>query len=109
MSCEIVLGDWGHEIQVELVECNDDGSDGGFLDVSTAISVELLMTKPDPAKTVVVKVMSNVTNGTNGLVKYITETGLIDTLGIWKLKVRTTFADGRFTTQKAADLVVVSE
>ena len=58
--------------------------DGAIVDVSEATSKEILLKKPDKARTVLTKTAIFVTDGIDGLIQYITVADDIDMTGIWE-------------------------
>lgn len=83
---EVHVGDIGTAIQVTLY----DGSTA--LDVSGAASLTMYLTKP--SGTTLTKTATNVTDGTNGQIKYTTISGDIDEAGLWTLQVKVVLVNG---------------
>lgn len=76
---EMQLDSTGVAIIIPIV---DQG--GVIVDVSGATSKQILLKKPDVASTVLTKAAVFVTNGTDGLIQYITVVDDIDVTGIWE-------------------------
>jgi hypothetical protein len=71
------VGDVGVRIKFQVKDSND-----AVVDLSIATTKQVKFKKPDG--TYVTKSLSNVSDGTDGLVQYITEAGVIDLDGKWK-------------------------
>ena len=72
---EIHLGDIGTSLQLEIVE------DGVALDISTATSLKMRFQKPSGST--LDKDASFVTDGSDGLIRYVTVSGDLDEAGTW--------------------------
>lgn len=83
---QVRLGDYGTRFKLTL---KDDAS---VVDISTASLLELLFLKPSGA--VVTKTALLFTDGTDGVVYYDVEDGLIDEVGLWKYQVFFTMSTG---------------
>lgn len=84
---EIHKGDIG-----TVFECAvKDGTSA--VDVSTTIDKLIFFRKSDKV-TVLSFSASFVTDGSNGKIKYVSESGDLDTVGIWKLQGKVIFASG---------------
>ena len=68
-----------------------DGN-GDTLDISSATAMSINFLKPD--NTQVTKTGSFYTDGTDGIVKYVTEEGFLDILGIWVAQAEVTLSSG---------------
>lgn len=77
---EIRLGDIGVSLRITVKDQDD-----AVVDLSSA-TVSFLVEKPGGS--IATFTASNVTDGTDGLVEYITESGDIDEVGIWTLQVK---------------------
>lgn len=76
---EIHYGDVGTSLQVTVKDGND------VLDVSAASTKQILLLKP--GGDLLTKTASFVTDGTDGVIKYVTISGDLDELGMWKIQV----------------------
>lgn len=100
MACEIHLDDVGTMVQATMKECTIDPITGkdvlAILDISTATVLEILFKKPD--KTSVTKPAVLSTDGTDGNMHYISETGFFDQLKKWEIQARVTFPGGKWSS-----------
>jgi hypothetical protein len=80
---ELHVGDIGTDI---IITIQDDGS---AVDVSAA-TIQFIFCKPDG--TIVTKTGSLNGDGTDGKVKYTTESGFLDGFGDWKYQVKLTIS-----------------
>ena len=91
MSCEIVIPSYGVEIEIKVVECKEKPADADViidLSIATSIVVEI------KGKTGDKKIVGNhelVTDGTDGLIKFLTINNQIDEKGIWIGEVTANF------------------
>lgn len=76
--------------QVVTLQFTMRDQDGGILDVSTAIAPTLVVKRVGAAA--VDKILSLVTDGTDGLVKYTTLSTDLDVPGIWRLQGKVTLS-----------------
>ncbi len=79
---EIHVGDFGTVLTDTLTNSDDDT----IVDISSALEQEFRFRKPNG--TVVEKTTVFVTDGTDGKVKYVAESGLFDVAGVWKRQTR---------------------
>ena len=86
MTQEIHVGDIGTSFELQL----KDGAT--IIDVSGATSAVIVFYKPN--KSVVAKNASLVTDGTDGKIAYVTQSGDLDTSGTWKLQAEITLPSG---------------
>jgi hypothetical protein len=78
MSCdEIHVGDVGTSLRATIY-------DGSSIFSLSSATVSVVLVKPDGTK--VTKAGSLVTDGTDGLVEYITVSGDLDQAGIWEIQ-----------------------
>ncbi len=73
------------------------GADNLPLNVSAAIQLQLTFKKPQGQT--ITKTASLVTNGTDGQVQYITETGFLDQPGTWLIQARIITASNDWPSQ----------
>ena len=93
MSCEIVIPSEGVEIEVLCLECKKNSSDPDVvIDLSTAISI-LVEIKGQKGNKKTVTNHSLSTDGTDGLLKFVTTTDQIDENGIWVCVVEATYSN----------------
>lgn len=71
-------------------------SNGSSRDVSTATTRQIILKKPDG--TIVTKTASLTTNGSDGRMQYVVESGVIDQAGAWKVQGRLVIAGTEFRT-----------
>ena len=100
MACvdKLHLNDKGTSIELLMTECNPDGT-SSIVDITTALSIIMRFQKSDKAKTTIDKVGVIYTDGTNGdgtdgIIQYITEEGLVDVIGSWKVQAIVSFPNG---------------
>ena len=74
---EMQLGAISVAITIPVVD-----QDGNIVDISGASSKQILLKKPD--KTVLTNTAAFVTDGTDGLLQYLTIADDIDQIGIWE-------------------------
>lgn len=89
MSCEIEnlqLGAIGVVIVVTVEE------DGVAVNLSGVSAKSLVFRKPD--RTSVTKTADFFTDGTDGKLKYVTESGFLDVAGEWRIQADVTFSGG---------------
>lgn len=101
MSCvdEIYFGDVGTSIEFLVKECNDSDPDNPFeelVDISSATKMDVIFLKPD--ETNITKIGVFVTDGTDSLLRYITEADFLDQVGKWKAQARITMPTGKWYT-----------
>src|SRR5678815_4285948 len=66
--------------------------DGQTVDVSGVSTKQLIFKKPNGTK--VTKTASFLTDGTDGIIQYLTEAGFLDTVGIWSVQGYVVFPGG---------------
>lgn len=79
MSAEIHKYDIGTAFTITVYDENDT-----VVNVSGALTKDILFTKPD--NTVLTKSATLVNNGESGVMQYVTQSGDLDTVGIWKIQ-----------------------
>lgn len=87
---QIHVGDVGTAFRITLYDCNT------IVDVSTAVSQELTFLKPDGTKITVNT--SFLTDGTDGVIQYLTEINDLDQDGTWKLQAHIVLPTGEWYT-----------
>ena len=87
---EIHIGDVGTTIRITIQDVDSTGV-SSVLDVSNA-TVNIILGKPDG--TSISRATSYVTDGTDGLVQYITQAGDIDLQGTWSIQVQVNTLSG---------------
>ena len=85
MAAQIHVGDIGTSFKLTI---NDE--DGVALDVSTATTRRILFTKPDA--TVLTKTASLVNSGTDGMIKYVSQSGDLSIAGLWQIQAYISFS-----------------
>lgn len=87
---EIHVGDVGTTIRITIQDIDSIGA-SSILDVSNA-TVNIILEKPDG--TSINRAASYITDGTDGLVQYITQAGDIDLQGTWSIQVQVNTLSG---------------
>lgn len=80
MAAEIHVGDAGTAFRVTVLDEN-----GAVINIATATTKEIWLRKPD-GTTVLEKAASLYTDGTDGIMQYLTATTDLDTAGNWKMQ-----------------------
>ena len=78
----------GVEIKLTITE------NRAALDLSACITLNLIFKKPGGGR--VEKPAAFVTDGTNGKLKYVTESGFLDRTGIWRIQAFLKCPDGSY-------------
>ena len=107
MACvdELFIGDTGTSIEFLIKECNNDDPDNPveeLVDVSSATAMIITFLKPD-ATTLVVAMVDGVeflTDGTDSVIRYLTQSTDLDVAGTWKAQLRVTMLTGVWYTSK---------
>ena len=84
MATEIHKGDWGIEFR-DTIEDDD-----GVINLINYSSIQYLFRKPDGTE--VAKNASFYTDGSDGIVKYVMESGVIDQAGFWSYQLLSTIS-----------------
>jgi len=95
MACsiyEIHVGDIGTVFEINLKDCED------IVDISTAITKEIVFKKPDVDKTVVIKDAVFKTDGTDGIIQYITILDDLDIKGTWYIQAIVQLPTGNWSS-----------
>jgi hypothetical protein len=92
MACEIHLGDTGTEFRITVVDCNSSA-----VDVSAATSKKIYL--KSPSGTTTEKDADFVTDGSDGLVKYVTVDGDLSEVGTWKIQAKVVALNGSWKTE----------
>jgi hypothetical protein len=87
----IHVGDYGDQIVVTVVD-----PDGVAIDISDADVFEMYLEDPD--RTVYKKTPIFATNGSDGVLVYITEEGLTDIAGLWQGEIYVEWTDTKEKT-----------
>lgn len=92
MACisEIHVGDVGTIFRVTIKDCDT------IVDVSTVNSKTIYFQKPDSST--LTKAASYYTDGTDGIIQYVTESGDLDQAGTWQIQARVDFGADVFNT-----------
>lgn len=89
----IVAGDFGQVAQLTFV----DTDTGQAADISSySASVQMIFVDPDGNETA--KAATFATDGTDGVIEYVVESGLFNQAGNWRVYGRVAGADSRLTT-----------
>jgi len=87
---EIHLNDIGTIFELTLMD------DTVVVDVSTAITKEIIFEKPD--KTTTVQTASFTTDGTDGKIRYVVISGDLDQIGSWRIQGKVTLPTGTWSS-----------
>lgn len=79
MTCGIHQNDIGTELQICIKNCSNV-----VIDISTATTKQIILKKPSGAT--LTKTASFVTDGSDGLISYLTISGDLDEVGTWKIQ-----------------------
>lgn len=82
---EIHIDDYGWTINITIKDEN-----GSVKDLSSCIEASIIFTKPD--NTSITREAEFVTDGSDGMIKYVVQDGDIDTVGTWQIQASTTFS-----------------
>jgi len=86
------LNDVGTVFEIEITECGDP------IDISLASAKQVHFIKPDDP-IILVKTAVFVTTGADGKIKYIAELGLLNVIGVWKLRGHVESPSGMWSTE----------
>lgn len=94
MACEneIHLNDIGTILEVTIRDCDD------ILDISGAITKQIILRKAIKPYTVVTKSAAFKTDGTDGILTYTTIDGDLDEIGNWKLQAVVELPTGKWSS-----------
>lgn len=81
---EVRKNDIGTDIKITIKDGN------AVVDVSSVTTKEIVFKKP--SGTLVTKAASFDTDGTDGVIKYTTESGFLDEIGTWEIQGRVKFS-----------------
>ena len=90
MASEIHAGDIGTIFRITI----KDGD--SIVDVSSVDSKVIYLQKPD--NSTLTKAASYYTDGTDGIIQYVTESGDLDQIGTWQIQARIDFGTDVFST-----------
>ena len=90
MSCEIHIGDIGTELKIQIQDC------GTIVDISAASQLSIMLKKPNG--NTLTKSASLVNDGTDGLMQYVVESGVLDQSGSWKIQALVVFNTSKWYT-----------
>jgi len=93
MACsiyEIHVDDIGTAFQLIMKECED------IVDVSSALTKEIVFKKPD--KTIIIQTAEFKTDGTDGIIQYITIADDLDLKGTWYIQGVVTLPTGTWSS-----------
>jgi hypothetical protein len=79
MTCGIHQSDIGTLIQIQIVDC-----DSVPVDISGATAKQMVLKKPNGESLIVSADFVN--TGTDGLIKYMIQSGDLDQIGTWKIQ-----------------------
>lgn len=91
MSNYIHKNDFGTEFRIEVLDHN-----GATLDISNQTALSVIFKKP--GGTTLTKTASLVTDGTDGLIKYVTIADDLDEIGTWKIQAKIESINGTWKT-----------
>ena len=90
MASEIHVGDIGTILRITVY----DGTD--IVDVSNVDSMTIYLQKPTGAT--LTKTAVYYTDGTDGIIQYVTESGDLDQAGTWQIQAKIDFGSDVFNT-----------
>lgn len=97
---EITINDIGTSLQITIEESD------AVVDVSAATGLGIILKSPSGVEST--KSASNVTDGSDGQIQYITDADDINEVGIWSYRGRVTYsATSVFTTRRPRQFRVV--
>ena len=97
----IVLNDIGTDFRVTVKDA------GAVVNIATATALVVILRKPGGAE--IEKTASLYTDGTDGILHYQLEAGVIDKLGVWDYRGKVTFSASMvFTTIDPEQFTVVN-
>lgn len=100
MACEIHVDDIGTTFRLTIVDCDDV-----LIDISTATVKDIIFKKPDGTK--VTKSGVFYTNGTDGIIDYVTIADDLDLAGTgWHVQAFVTLTTGTWSSE-IGDFTVV--
>ena len=94
MASEIHALDYGTELRITVTD------DGEIVDLSSASLMEFLIRKPDSSLLTVS--VDFYTDGTDGILKYLTTSGDTDIPGLYKIQARVSLGSGVFYSSSSA-------
>lgn len=77
MPAQIQKGNIGTAFRIEIKDQDDV-----VVDVSAATTIQIIFKKP--GGDILTKTASFVTNGTDGMIQYVSQSGDLDTVGLWR-------------------------
>jgi hypothetical protein len=92
MTCGIHTGDIGTQFRVTVQDCNSTA-----IDLSTASSKSIIFKKPNG--TSLTKSASFLTDGSDGIITYTSESDDLDTVGSWKIQAHVVFPSGEWRSE----------
>ena len=104
MSCidELFIGDTGTSIEFLIKECDDSDPDNPvevLVDVHNATDMSITFVKEDGTDLVVTNPdVGFLTDGTDGIIRYLTLSDTLDVVGTWKAQLRVTMPGGVWYT-----------
>lgn len=85
---EIHVADVGTIVRPRIVDCQT----GDPVDISTATTLQITFTKPD--KTIMVRTAVFTTDGTDGKMQYVIQSGDLDQMGFWEYQGKVILPSG---------------
>lgn len=101
LDAEIHVNDVGTALVVTITD-----ETGAAVNVATATNLTIWLTKPDG--TVLTKTAVLDTDGTDGKIKYVTQSGDLNVKGTWKIQAAITLGSATPSTREAPFLVYAS-
>ena len=95
MSAQIHKNDVGTSFRATIKDENGDA-----VDISSATVKKFIFQPPDEVD--IEKTAAFVTDGTDGLVEYISETGFLSQIGVWEYQFYVEFSGGKYHTNKSS-------
>lgn len=91
MACEIHLNDIGTIFKLSIKDCQN-----GIVDISSATNVMITFKKPSGSS--MVKLGTLFTDGTDGIVQYVTIANDLDEIGSWKIQAKVNLPTGSWNS-----------
>jgi hypothetical protein len=93
MAAEIHVGDIGLTFRVTIKD-----QDSNVVNLSETLTKQIILNKPNGE--ILTKNATFYTDGTDGIIEYVTVEGDLDTQGIWKIQGYVVFETSEFRTNK---------
>lgn len=92
MACGIHVGDVGTQFRVTVQDCNST-----VIDISDATTTEIIFKKPNGDT--ITQTAYFLTDGSDGIIRYIAASGDLDTTGSWKIQSHIITPSGEWNSE----------